>query len=80
MGVWGMANLLGRAVGSLMGGAIVDGIQLLSGNAFSAYAVVFALEAVMLGISLVLSFRLQIEGALAQQEAQEFELASATAN
>lgn len=68
MGVWGMANLLGRAAGSLLGGAVVDSVNAVSGNIFAAYAVVFALEAMMLVIAFGLTFRLQIENALAQQE------------
>lgn len=77
MGVWGMANLLGRALGSLLGGLIVDSVQAVSGSAFTAYAAVFALEAIMLMIALALSFQLHIEDALAQQEVQGLEFASA---
>lgn len=77
MGVWGMANLLGRASGSLMGGAIVDSVTALSGSAFTAYATVFAMEALMLVIALVLSFQLQIDDALAQQEVRGMEFSAA---
>jgi BCD family chlorophyll transporter-like MFS transporter len=68
MGIWGMANLLGRASGSLIGGAIVDGVQVLSGSAVIAYSAVFALEAVMLAVAFAITFRLRIEDALVWNE------------
>lgn len=70
MGVWGMANLLGRASGSLMGGGVVDAVQALTRNPLAAYASVFAIEALMLIIAFALTFRLNIEEALAQREVQ----------
>ncbi len=68
MGVWGMANLLGRAAGGLMGGAIVDIVQTMTGNPLQAYASVFAMEAVMLAGALAISFWLRVEDSAAQQE------------
>jgi BCD family chlorophyll transporter-like MFS transporter len=68
MGVWGMANLLGRAGGSLMGGAVVDLVQMATGNPFWAYATVFAVESFILAVAFGLTFPLDIEKALAQQE------------
>lgn len=68
MGVWGMANLLGRAGGSLMGGAVVDLVQMATGNPFWAYAAVFAVESIMLAVAFGLTFPLNIEKALARQE------------
>ena len=45
LGVWGMANMVGHALGSLMGGGVVDiMLSLTSGNALLAYSTVFALE------------------------------------
>jgi BCD family chlorophyll transporter-like MFS transporter len=70
MGVWGMANLLGKAAGSLIGGSVVDVMQALTGSALAAYGTVFALEIVMLAISLALSFRLDIAASRAQREVQ----------
>jgi hypothetical protein len=72
MGVWGMANLLGRAAGSIMGGVVVDGVQAVTGSALTAYSTVFLLEAVMLVIAFVLSYKLHIEDALAQKELAGF--------
>jgi BCD family chlorophyll transporter-like MFS transporter len=59
LGVWGFANLLGKAFGGLLGGAVVDVVQRLAGgSALTAYSLVFALEAVMLAAAFVLSFRI----------------------
>ncbi|MDI1248350.1 MAG: BCD family MFS transporter [Lacunisphaera sp.] len=58
MGVWGMANMVGHAVGSLMGGVIVDGMRLLTGSALVAYTSLFAGEVALLVAALTLSLRL----------------------
>lgn len=68
MGVWGMANVIGRAAGGLMGGVIVDVVHAVTGSALQAYASVFAMEALMLGAALAMSFGLRVEQAKAQQE------------
>lgn len=70
MGVWGMASLLGKAAGSVMGGAVVDGMLLATGGAaFLAYATVFALEAALLLVALALTYRLRVEASRASVEA-----------
>jgi BCD family chlorophyll transporter-like MFS transporter len=53
MGVWGVAHNLGQAVGNMISGATVDLVQVLQGNALTAYGLVFALEAVLLLVALV---------------------------
>ena len=70
MGVWGMASLLGKAAGSIMGGAVVDAIRVATGEIFIAYATVFAGEAVLLAVAFVLTFRLRVEVSRASREAQ----------
>jgi MFS transporter, BCD family, chlorophyll transporter len=71
MGVWGVANQVGHAFGSLMGGGIVDLVRgLTGGNAFAAYATVFALEVVMLLVALYLSTRLDVHESQAYAEEQ----------
>ena len=70
MGVWGTASLLGKAAGSLMGGAVVDAVRLASGAAFPAYGTVFAGEAVLLAAAFMLTFRLQVHASRASREAQ----------
>lgn len=68
LGVWGVANQLGRAVGSLMGGGVVAGVGELTGSNFTAYAAVFVLEIGMLVVAFVLSYRLNIEASRAKSE------------
>jgi BCD family chlorophyll transporter-like MFS transporter len=72
IGVWGVANQVGHAVGSIMGGTTVDIVRSISGgNAFLAYSTVFGLEIVMLMVALGLSFRLNIEASRARQEERQ---------
>ncbi|MBL8056873.1 MAG: MFS transporter [Anaerolineales bacterium] len=71
MGVWGMANLLGKAAGGLIGGVVVDVMRSVTGNLFLAYATVFALEVGLLGAALLLSFRLDPAASRAQREEQQ---------
>lgn len=68
MGVWGMANLLGKAVGGLMGGVVIDVMRLAFGDAFLAYATLFAIEVVLLVVAFVLTGRLDIHAAKANEE------------
>ncbi|MGL4650719.1 MAG: BCD family MFS transporter [Caldilineaceae bacterium] len=71
MGVWGMANALGRALGTFMGGALAGIVEGVTGNALLAYASIFALEVAMLMVALVLSFRLRLDKAQVRQEIAE---------
>jgi MFS transporter, BCD family, chlorophyll transporter len=64
MGVWGVANLLGHAAGSLLGGAVVDTVRLATGSALAAYSSLFLLEVALLLAAFGLTFRLDA-GALA---------------
>jgi len=68
MGVWGMANMVGHAVGSLMGGAIVDTMRLATGSALTAYTTLFAFEVALLIVALGLSLRLSPARTRAQAE------------
>lgn len=58
MGVWGVANLLGHAVGSLLGGVVVDTVRLATGSALTAYTALFGFEIGMLVVALALTRRL----------------------
>jgi BCD family chlorophyll transporter-like MFS transporter len=58
MGVWGVANLFGHALGSLMGGIVVDTMRLATGSALTAYTALFVFEVAMLIVALMLTFRL----------------------
>jgi MFS family permease len=69
MGVWGMANQIGHAFGSLMGGGVVDLVRsFTNGNAFASYATVFALEAGMLVVAFILTARLDVRASHVQVE------------
>jgi BCD family chlorophyll transporter-like MFS transporter len=71
MGVWGVANMVGHAFGSLMGGGVVEIMRLATGgNAFVAYSAVFALEVTFLMVALYLSTRLVVPESRAFEEAQ----------
>ena len=80
MGVWGVANMVGHAVGNLLGGVLVDSVRLMTGNALLAYSSLFAMEAVMLSIALVLSTRLNPNATAAHTEETEVLAAVAAAD
>jgi predicted lipid-binding transport protein (Tim44 family) len=64
--------LVGKATGSLLGGIVVDVmLGVTGGNAFAAYASVFALEVVVLIVALVLTTRLNVQESRAQMELQQ---------
>jgi predicted lipid-binding transport protein (Tim44 family) len=69
MGVWGMANMLGHASGSLMGGIVVDTMRLTTGSALAAYTALFVFEAAMLVFAFVLTLRLRPNATRASGEA-----------
>ncbi len=76
LGVWGMANMVGHALGSLMGGGVVEiMLRLTGGNALLAYSTVFALEIGFLIAAVVLSIRFNLKSSLAHKE---FEVALPT--
>lgn len=80
MGVWGVANMVGHAVGNLMGGAIVDGVRFATGSAFAAYSSLFGMEAIMLGVALYLSTKLDLNTSRAHDEEAEVLAAVAAAD
>ncbi|MBT3322959.1 MAG: BCD family MFS transporter [Anaerolineae bacterium] len=72
MGVWGMANMIGHALGSLIGGGIVDIVRFwMGGSAFAAYSTVFGMEVIMLSIAFWISTRLDLSASKAKLEADE---------
>ena len=60
IGAWGVADALARGVGTLLGGVMRDVIGALTGNITSGYISVFLIEALLLGISLVLLQRIDV--------------------
>jgi len=71
MGVWGVANLVGHAAGSLMGGTVVDLVRVTTGNNLAAYGTVFAFEILMLIVALFLSMRVSVETSFAGKEERD---------
>lgn len=54
IGAWGMSNAVSRLVGTVLGGAVRDVVSQVAQNPILGYVVVFAIEAFMLGVSLVM--------------------------
>jgi BCD family chlorophyll transporter-like MFS transporter len=78
MGVWGVANMVGHAFGSLMGGGVVDLVRGITGNAFAAYATVFAIEVIFLLVALYLTTRVVVTDSKAyEEETTEFPFVAA---
>ncbi len=72
MGVWGMANMTGHALGSLIGGGIVDIVRFwMGGSAFAAYSTVFGMEVIMLSIAFWISTKLDLSASNVNLEAEE---------
>ena len=71
LGVFGVANMVGHALGNLMGGTIVDVMRLATGSPLVAYSTLFGMEAVMLGVALYLSTRLDANASQASLEERE---------
>lgn len=80
MGVWGVANMVGHAVGNLLGGAIVDVMRFATGSALAAYSTLFGMEAIMLFIALYLSTRLDLNASQASLEEREVVSLAASAD
>ncbi len=54
IGAWGMANALSRLLGSVLGGVVRDGVTQATLDPIIGYVVVFAIEAAMLLVSLIM--------------------------
>jgi BCD family chlorophyll transporter-like MFS transporter len=80
MGVWGVANMVGHAVGNLTGGILVDSVRYATGNALLAYSSLFAMEAILLLAALNLSMKLNADTSRAHTEETEILAAVAAAD
>jgi BCD family chlorophyll transporter-like MFS transporter len=60
IGAWGMADALARLCGNLLAGAVRDGIQSLTHSPSAGYVTVFLIEALALGVSLLLLRRIDV--------------------
>ncbi len=54
MGAWGMANAFSRWFGSISGGLLRDAVAQITANSVLGYSVVFALEALLLALAVVM--------------------------
>jgi MFS transporter, BCD family, chlorophyll transporter len=69
VGVWGVGHQLGRALASLLGSGLVDGMKWATNdNYLVAYGTAFILEAILLFVAMVAIGRLNIETAEALRE------------
>jgi BCD family chlorophyll transporter-like MFS transporter len=60
IGAWGVANAMSRLAGSVLGGALRDGVTQITGAALSGYLVVFGIEALMLFIAALMLTRIDV--------------------
>jgi BCD family chlorophyll transporter-like MFS transporter len=60
IGAWGFSNALSRLTGSVLGGAMRDGVTQLTGQALNGYLVVFGIEALMLLIASIMLARIDV--------------------
>lgn len=69
MGVWGIAMVMGRSIGGLIGAVIVDLLTALTRTPLLAYGTVFAIEGLLLVVALVMVTRLSVGETSAYREA-----------
>lgn len=60
IGAWGMSNALSRLLGSLLAGGVRDVLTQILGNAVMGYAGVFVIQALFLGVSLMMLRRIDV--------------------
>lgn len=72
IGAWGVANAMSRLAGSLLGGAVRDGVTQVTGGALSGYLAVFGIESLMLLIAAFLLTRIDVSAFRAQVEEPAF--------
>jgi BCD family chlorophyll transporter-like MFS transporter len=60
IGAWGMSNALSRLIGTVMSGVVRDLITRITQNQIAGYVVVFVLEAIMIGISLLMLRKIDV--------------------
>ncbi len=61
IGAWGVADALARLLGTVLSGAVRDVVSHLARNAVSGYVTVFAIQAGLLLVSLVMLARIDVE-------------------
>jgi MFS transporter, BCD family, chlorophyll transporter len=76
IGAWGLADALARLVGTVMSGVVRDVFAFLTRNALLGYITVFVIEAVMLGISIYLLNRIDVQSFRGQAQTSAAERAA----
>ncbi len=72
MGVWGFANMMGKALGNLIGGTIIATmLQLTGDNALVSYSSIFVFEIIVLVIAFRWTFKVDKTASKAYVEAGE---------
>ncbi len=61
IGAWGMANAISRLIGTVLGGVVRDVVTQFAQNPVTGYVVVFAIEAAMLLVSLVMLRQINVD-------------------
>jgi len=61
IGAWGMANAISRLSGSILGGAVRDAFQQITGNSVSGYLIVFALMAIIVFMTLLILRNINVD-------------------
>ena len=69
IGIWGMANALSRLIGTILGGVVRDSVTLIAGNLLAGYIVVFAIEALLILVSLIMLRNIKV-GVFKQENEQ----------
>ena len=67
IGAWGMADALARGLGNLLSGVLRDAVAALSGSSTGGYVSVFLVEAILLGVALLLLRRIDVTAFREQQ-------------
>jgi BCD family chlorophyll transporter-like MFS transporter len=69
IGAWGVADAMARGTGNLLGGVARDVLTYSLGNAGSGYIIVFLLEALMLGVAIMMLRHIDVGRFRAEQPA-----------
>lgn len=67
IGAWGVADSIARGTGNLLGGVVLDIVSRTTSNPSNGYVTVFLIEALMLGVALLLLRRLDVQSFRSQQ-------------
>jgi MFS transporter, BCD family, chlorophyll transporter len=71
IGAWGMADALARLLGTVLSGVIRDLAASLSHNAVLGYITVFIIEAILLGVSLMMLARIDVQHFRSQSQSMD---------